>query len=329
MALKIIQEIKPFNQFFYKSCFYNALFSVLEWMDRSIYPHISNDIMFYSQDEEVPGMLDMTYYPFRDPELIFKEENYEVCTSRRQENIIEYLVSSIHQNKPVIIWVDCFYEDIRLDMYHKEHWAHTLLIVGYNDDTKQFAIMEHSNKESLNYGLKWISYSSLKESYDAFFQLDHADENLISTYRFESKQEPFVSDWIETYEYNIFKHRAKYTEGIKQLEQYSAWFGEKCLEEGEIQAYAESIFLGFNRIVAAKQVECARYFYFDSKPDRLQTIGEILDAWKNIRATWGKLYFSDMYSPNQLMATKDILNRIMEMEKRLIKINGWEHINEY
>lgn len=138
-------------------------------MDRSIYPHISNDIMFYSQDEEVPGMLDMTYYPFRDPELIFKEENYEVCTSRRQENIIEYLVSSIHQNKPVIIWVDCFYEDIRLDMYHKEHWAHTLLIVGYNDDTKQFAIMEHSNKESLNYGLKWISYSSLKESYDAFF----------------------------------------------------------------------------------------------------------------------------------------------------------------
>lgn len=54
-----------------------------------------------------------------------------------------------------------------------------------------------------------------------------------------------------------------------------------------------------------------------------------MDAWKNIRAIWGKLYFSDMYSPNQLMATKDILNRIMEMEKRLIKINGWEHINEY
>ncbi|MCP1132761.1 C39 family peptidase [Paenibacillus polysaccharolyticus] len=321
MTVKVIQGIKPFNHFFYKSCFYNALFPVLEWMNRSIYPHITNDIILYNQNIQTPGMLEMVYHNFRDPEQIFVEENYKINTCHRKDDIVNELIQAINLNNPVIIWLDCYFENIRSDMYLNEHWAHTILIIGYNDATQQFAIMEHLNKDSLNYELKWISFDSLKQAYNGFFDLKHSEENPISYYEFFYQSEDENYSWVGRFEDNIINHQHLYEKGIIQLEQYSRWLKDVCRDPDHLVQFIEPIFSSLNQIVTAKQVECARYFYFDQNQERLQLIGNLLEEWKSIRIIWGKYYFSSVYSYDRISISIDGINRILEMEKKLVCIN--------
>ena len=102
-----------------------------------------------------------------DIELLL-EEGIAVKTQDLSEDIVKDLTSSISNGNPAVIWIDCYYEPIRTDMYLKEHWAHMLLVYGFNEQEQTFDILEQKNREALLYERRTISYVDIVSSYNGY-----------------------------------------------------------------------------------------------------------------------------------------------------------------
>jgi len=319
MAMKIIEGIQPYNDIFYKSCFYNSFFPITQWMNKNIYPHIANDLMTY--DQENSGALRIEYTPFRDVKDIFKEEGYEINIKIKSENIVHELIESIQSNQPTIVWIDSFYENIRPDLYGVEHWKHSLLVFGYQKNEQRFAIMEHSNRDSLNYKLQWISFESMETAYNEFFNNAIPIDNTPTFHSFSNYFQVKKSNWSELFTHNMFNHLELYKQGIDNLAKYVHFMKEMILHPYMLQEHSNTIYTGINEIINAKQVEFMRFASFDSHIDRMNLVNMLLESWKNVRTIFARYHFSRQKLTDGLFPIISILEDVISMEQSLYVIN--------
>ena len=147
----LINQIEPFNDIFYKSCFYNSLIPILIYYGKDFMPIIVNDICVYQKKrlDSKNTTLTVGYLSQRDPFEIIEDMGIQVSSKAESGDIIHDLVNAIKNKVPVIIWVDCYYASIRKDVYHKKHQGHTWLVYGVDEEQRVFYIIEHSIRDIL------------------------------------------------------------------------------------------------------------------------------------------------------------------------------------
>ncbi len=163
----IIDNVEPFNEIFYKICFNNSFIPVIRFLGKSELPFLINDIIVYKlEDDEKWNQFGVEYISHNYFEDVLKDEGIEFETKENCDNIVEDTCRAINRGRPVIIWIDCFYDPLRNDTYHKKHMVHTLLIYGYNKEERIFHIVEHKYQHSLSYAKNTISFSDLTNCYE-------------------------------------------------------------------------------------------------------------------------------------------------------------------
>lgn len=53
---KILDNFEPYNDIWYKNCFYHALFPIVTHFNRNISPFLINDIFIYRYDKDKTGV---------------------------------------------------------------------------------------------------------------------------------------------------------------------------------------------------------------------------------------------------------------------------------
>ena len=299
----MIADIEPFNDFFYKSCYYNSLFPVIRHFGREIRAFPANDVIAYEYARRPYEVTFKTgYLPIRPDEHILSGMGIILQSRIYASDVIGDIRRAISRERPVILWVDCFYEPIRYDTFQKIHLQHTWLVYGYNECDCTCCILEHKNRDSLTYSKRVIGWQDLIRCYDGFNenfnQSGHIDSYMEYYCPLSGRTDITAAAAMEKTERDhfvesMFRYRAVVLEGLKQLERFAEDIPNTDIRRPEWRENITQLFESLNHIVNVKRVEAWRSsVFFKERGDILSLSAEIVENWEFIRTQIGKFVFT-------------------------------------
>lgn len=158
MSKKILDNIEPYNDIYYHSCFFHAMFPVIMHFVKDIRSFICNNIFAYDYQmkggNNSLGIKAVTRMTIRN---ILDDIGIGANMKILSNNIVDDLICSINKGNPAIILTECYYQSLRPDMFEKIHVPHSLLIYGYNNEQSAFNIIEHNFQDSYIFEKRTIS----------------------------------------------------------------------------------------------------------------------------------------------------------------------------
>lgn len=147
-----INGVRPFNDFFFKSCYYHQLMAGIACFG------VDRDAILLNTFTLIQNNFDTEKEGFLNEEKLEKLLGYERehCNVNRAK-----LMRCIDKGYPVIMGVDCYYLESRPDTYQKQHLPHFILVYGYDIDNKEANVVDHQYRNSYEYKEKVISLDNL------------------------------------------------------------------------------------------------------------------------------------------------------------------------
>jgi len=320
----VIVNIEPFNEFFYKSCLFSSLFPIVKYFHKSILPIIANDsIAFKLENGNATEYLSSEYIPYKNVLDVTTQMGINARLEVRNDNIIEDIKKAITMERPVIVWIDCFFESMMEDTFQKKHHPHTLLIYGFNNEKKSFYVIEHRRVDSPLYEKCSIPYNVLLDSYNGYLDNYLKDEKL-PTY-FELYQQEYLVDsvskendvqnCVETYCNNMFENKEKIIESVNKISTFIENFVQVGLVDSMISQALEDYIFGFNDIISSKQIEKDKLEkFFGEECESVRILDEILEKWKMVRSKTAKCLFSNSFSDRNSIEIRRALENLYQLE---------------
>ena len=146
-----IEGVKPFNDLYFRSCYYHQLLAGLNAFN------IDKDEVLLSFFYKVLDNFGVKEINFNYDKGFIKSLNYSIklCNLNKRQ-----LIKWIDKGNPVILGVDDYYLESKEATYLKVHEAHFILAYGYDLDKDEVNIIEHDYFSDYNYKEKVISLSN-------------------------------------------------------------------------------------------------------------------------------------------------------------------------
>lgn len=322
----IIDNIEPFNEFYYKSCFYNSFFPVLKHYQKSIVSFLINDVLVYKYDNNQRQYeLDVEFVSSKTIDELMKDNGMGVASKIKSADIIGDIVASIAKKRPVIINIDCFSASIREDMYQKSHWPHTWLIYGVDEINETCYIIEHRHKDNLSYEKRTVAFNDINQSYQGFLENYAEDKKEPSFYEFFSlnnnSEEDNKTNLALIHQSTIQKKQIEITKGLNELEKFIQDYQKTCQNEKDLQENIQSMVNGINKVINAKEVQVYQYGKLFEEHSRVNVLLEsIVGGWKDIRIAIARFMYSSVFSKEELDISIKKLSEVSQLEKEINKV---------
>lgn len=326
---KVIENIEPFNEIFYRICFYNSFFPVVIHFGKSILPFLINDTAVYAKypkDSET-GKLDIDYISAIPTERVISEEGMILQTKNFNEDILCDITAALDENKPVIVWVDCFYESIRTDQYKNKHWSHTVLIYGYDEVQKTFNIIEHSYRDSLSYKKQVISFEDIYNMTKGYMENFYSNIKQPVFYAFSENKSSVAYDKSNNRYYQIFKNNTLNNQNLiaDRLECLKAFildYDRIILDKNEFFKTGDKLIESFNMVINSKLSDKYKLETMANKNlvNVCEALNEITEMWSEVRRVTAKIFYSEIYNYDKLQRVSQELRSIYQKEKDYIEL---------
>lgn len=150
-------------------CKYQALLPVISYFGRDV-AYFLYDICFFYNYIPIEGISSFHVGIARNKSR--KEKLKDIGILQKDYygyyNIVEAIIQAINNETPIIIRVDLYYDKDAMAYYQKTHWAHYLLIYGYDYVKKQFLVYDSINGIDYHYVVKTKSFQAVSEAYAGF-----------------------------------------------------------------------------------------------------------------------------------------------------------------
>lgn len=318
---KVILQVQPFDQFIYRDCFYNSLLSVIGYYHIKLLHVLTAAIPEYIMNQD-NQLIDIDYVEKETFNELIKEMGLRCDNKNITKELIGELKNYVNQGVPIILWVDSFYEPFIKDTYNQEHIHHTIVVCGYSDERKEVYVIDHTQKNSLNYRMQVMSYEQLEL---AFYENINrfGPQYGMDTFIVIEKQLEMVKT-IDTlrYEYLQFlkKEHHRVRLGIHYLELFIK--NMKASTQNNIinilKANQDIIEL-FNKIVQSKVAEEYKISYLFEKDHMVNSkIENLRKLWTAVRALIVKVIYStkiDIYIIDEMIK---LMEDILQLEYEYI-----------
>lgn len=324
-----IESVEPFNALFFRDCQFNTIFAAVKHFGGNIGYFLANDrILYYchSSTESIHGF-DVQYKPFWNEERVYAACGISCTKKIKVLNVLEETKNAIRNGKLVILWIDCFYESMRKDVYQKEHLPHSILLYGYDDNKEVFDIIEHSNRDRLDYKYVTIMYKELATCYQGYL------EHFIGVHREESYFEYGSKDSIEKISvFQLMKENMTYNKGdliesVENLKRITKWIQDAVSNEVLLRNSVEPLMKLLNQIVNAIKVEKYRYEHYIPDGQRLVAqLNDVAFRWEKVRAWIEKFRITFRYQERTVGTIIELLGQIADLEQERIctVLKEWE-----
>ncbi|WP_342552906.1 amino acid adenylation domain-containing protein [Paenibacillus sp. FSL R7-0652] len=313
----------PFNDVFFKVCFYNSLFPIIMQQKKSIYPFFIHHVDEYLWSDHQQFIVN-GWIMCRNDTDILEELGVGFETKVISEDIIQDVEQSLLDARPVIIWVDAYYASIRTDAYLKKHIPHTWLIYAVDPLNQTFTIMEHKHHDNLSYEEKTISYQDLKDSYAGYIQQFNMEAHTF--YSFHNRHQPALHQlhaspeqldhYWQTYADHLEREEARVDSSLERLEQSADAFENLVHNPDSLFSAAEEWVTALHKLVNAKKAELYRCAQLTGSGSPLTVIREQITAeWSSIRAVLAKYVLTSTYKPSSFHKLPEIYRRIAVLER--------------
>ena len=244
-----------------------------------------------------------------------------VFTPVNRDNFISSVCNEIDEGHPVIAFIDSFYNPSFPSIYGKFHSRHCIPIYGYDEERKEFNIVDSDYIEDFTRIHKTISFDAAKE---AFFSYNE---------QFEKGTTPFLQVFSLTSAMNSNPYK-KYFNWFKQiilseedpLEKYhtefknfSEFFEKSYADESLMKAQITILYGAFNKMLNAKHVEYTIFGYmFDENCELQKIIDKQIDKFNYVRAIFFKTQRSGRYREASFAKCSEVIKEIIEIERAYI-----------
>ncbi|WP_113673426.1 condensation domain-containing protein [Vallitalea guaymasensis] len=319
-----IDGIKPFNDVIYKDCFYSALFPVLEFYNKSIKEILCNDVFIYDGSDNNES-IDATYLVKDKLIPMFNKCGLKANRIIRSNNIISNIKTALKKGRLVIIQIDCYYSSIRKDTYEKEHWPHTILIYGYDDELESAYVLEQSDKNILDFTERIMSYNDIINVYDGAKKNFIRDKQYPSYIDFSLKPSQEVSrktdeEYAKMLMKHMLNHKDEVMEGLDRLQNFINRCKELVKDEQKFAEAVDRLYFSINNILKAQH---ARKFQLDTVFNGqlmdMSVLNEIIRGWRLEMNMIGKYILTKRFKPESLQKTGEKLESLYLMEKQFIE----------
>ncbi|RJE89656.1 polyketide synthase [Paenibacillus sp. 1011MAR3C5] len=312
----ILPHMEPFNDLYYRNCFYNSLFPAVRHFGGSIMPFLLNDLIVFDRPGSSGRPFGIDYVSVLPLDELFQLQGLNIITRHDHEHILSETIESLRSGKPVIVWVDSYYEPIRKDTYGKRHVDHTLLIFGFDEELRQFHIMEHDRQENLSYAARTIEYEDLVRSALGFAENFKDHQNRPSHYLLGRAQPTGSTDFIDADPEIFFaktqlKGRERLEESRHVLMEMAEWVRHIVSTEESFHREAEGLVDLLNDIINAKQVERYRLNEVFGESDELAlAFSSMVSSWETVRKSAARYMYMRKY---ETAAAESIAVKWMEL----------------
>ncbi|WP_010250906.1 AMP-binding protein [Acetivibrio cellulolyticus] len=320
---RIINNVEPFNDVFYRSCYLNSLIPIVRHFNKDLMPLLVNDIIGYQyKNGDMQNIIQ--YMPVEPVEKILDNIGIKSLSSSDDSNLCDRINTAISNGRPVVLWIDCFYSPVRVDAYNKSHFEHCILIYGYDNTKRVYSVIEHRHRDNLSYEKKLIPYQDIInccKGYVNDFYGKKVDMPVYSEYysvcttpgRIENPDE--LKTYKHIFNANMINRKDGIFKGIYSMKDYCKDFENITGSEEMLEKHAESIFSGINNVINIKQVE--RYRLDKLYGETFEGIGmldEILADWSEVRKMTAKYVYSSVYKKESFSYAVEKLKEIYEKE---------------
>jgi hypothetical protein len=314
-----ILNIQPFNEIFYKSCFYSSLFPVLNYYNKSIVSFLSNDIVIWEKSDSTSIPYDCQLVGVKSDENIINQLQLLSNSKQVSENIIDDIIHSIEENKVPLLRIDCFYSSIRRDLYLKEHWPHVLLVFGYDRGSKVFYVIEHKMRENMSYEKRTMSFDDVIASYDGYIEHFMVDSEYPTFYQYwpnDIKSNAYVQqDYVTIYLENLRENQSLIQSGMQYIDEMMEFITEICKDQERLELNLSGTIDMLNRIINTKAVDQYRLKMWFPNSIALDLVNSSIDLWKKIRGPIFKYQYTSLYRKESFLSEEQTAY-LLEIERK-------------
>ncbi|GIQ69512.1 hypothetical protein DUZ99_18475 [Xylanibacillus composti] len=319
-----ISGIEPFNDVFFKNCFYNSLFPVVRHYGASILPILLNDLIVFAKNGT---RYEVEYVSHRPDQAVFEQVGLQLAARRGNEQFVEEAKREIAAGRPVIVWVDAFELSIRKDAYRKEHMDHTLLIYGYDPPSRQFLVIEHDRRENLSYRRQLVSYEDMERGCRAFDERyfrsgEHAATHyLISPIGTRegrmAEPEELRASCARSFAVMLSESQALQEQSESVLAQFVSDFQAAVADEAHLRACVEEWADFLNQVMNSKQVEVYRLRQLLGEDHELvQSADRLRKSWDTVRKGVVRYLYLPVFDAAALQKLADRLQELPRQEQQ-------------
>jgi len=317
----ILPGIEPFNDIFYRNCFFNSLFPIVRSLGRSIAPFLANDLVVY---EAANGEYAVRYAPVRPIEDVFALTGIRAETRSGSDDIVGELLEGVSAGRPAIVWVDCHDLPIRQDAYGKRHIDHTLLVFGYDRRERLFHIVEHDRMENLSYRRRTLPFEDLARAFAGFVER-YVRTGLHETthYLFAPASLPTgpaaepAAQWARCWH----EGQGQLNDSLAALERFRADYIRLAAEAESLRSHTDRLVAFMNDAALTKRVEIYRLnALLPEAKEEQALLSDILADWEFVRKGMVRYMYGDAYRPETFEAGAERIARIAGQERMLHRL---------
>jgi tyrocidine synthetase-3 len=180
---KIILEVEPFNEVFFRDCTYQALIPAIRHFDREFQLLFANCYSFYDIDSTSKNIRFLNRYILnKTDEQLFESLGLKIDKYFGSHDISDDIIKYLSIGAFVIVQVDCYYIERKKALYHKKHGAHSMLVYGFDKTDRMFFIIDNQAILSTNYQKNIIDFDELKAAYEGYNQHFNHLRNLVTLF---------------------------------------------------------------------------------------------------------------------------------------------------
>ena len=236
---KVLKGVKPFNELFFRSCYFHQLMTAYSKYGAAAEIIYSNYLPVYRFNEETEQISCKTI-------LLFTEKDTEeysglhLVKKKRCFDAVKEIIRAIDRGNPVIVAVDCFELAYREEYYHKGHTGHYLLIYGYDIQKGVFIANEHFYTNSVRYGEVEIKLEVLKKAAESYNDnLALYPSAIVKVTRAPHARSKPIG---EEFKRRIVRAAQSLSDSCRSMQKFVAYLKEKSENEAYIIENAERLF---------------------------------------------------------------------------------------
>lgn len=273
-----IDGVKPFNEFFFKSCYYHQLLAGLSCFGIGRDAILFNAFILIKPDFEVQN------------EIIFQGERLEKMLGYRKIHCNmnkAKLIRCIDKGQPIIMGVDCYYLESRLETYGKENSPHFILVYGYDLIKNEANVVDHQYINSYKYQEKVINLDNLLLA-NCMFTKGILNRKL-SCYILKKRRNAGVFEIWQHIEYEtINDNRHNSIENLDELQ----WMVVHDLEG--VAKKVDEIINYFTELKVFYYA-LAKMTFYEENPEKQEIILSLVSAYSNLLSLFWKVKAQNNY----------------------------------
>lgn len=317
---KLLEGIEPFNDIFYKDCFYNSFFAIAKYLNRNTDRFFANDSFVYStRDDKSPLNVEVEYIVAEGLISQIEKCGIKTRTVISSNDIIRDIKMALAIDRPAIVRVDCYYESIRKDTYQKKHWPHMLLVYGYDDAEQVFNIIEHTDINGLDYSKKTIRYQELIQCYiglQSNFIVGDSYPTFLEFYIEETDfQGESEAQYILLLAQNMIKNKDILLQRLDRIKTFTEDVNRVIFNEEELSQNIEHISFSLTNMLRIKYTEAYRNAkLLKDEAGIAETMNEIINLLRLAKNIVDKYKFSGVFREKSLIKVVDSLGHLYDLE---------------